>query len=142
MKLLRPLSVALLAGTVSFAAVPLAHAAFRDDASSQSSFSAAQLTAPTALAVTKRCTLGALGIVLGASFDLTWTPSSTGWATGQRVTVTDSNGLTVATKDVGPAVTATSVGLPLISGGTYTVTVRATYSSWTSGATSKSSTGC
>lgn len=138
----RPLLVAALAGTLSFAAVPLASAAFVDAAAAGVSFSTASLSPPSGLTVQKRCTLGLLGVVLAASLDLTWTPSSTTWATGQRVVVTDGDGVVVATQDLSATASSTTVDLPLVSGGTYTSTVRATYGGWTSAAATATTTGC
>ena len=142
MNALRPLLVAALAGAVAVGAVPLAHAAFVDPATAAASFSTASLSAPTGLTVQKRCTLGALGVVLGAALDLTWTRSTTAWATGQRVVVTDGAGVEVANKTLSATATSTSVDLPLISGGTYTSRVRATYGGWSSAAATATTTGC
>lgn len=141
MTLSKPLLAAALAGIVSLGAVPLAHAAFVDPATATTSFSTAQLAAPTGLTVQKRCTLGLLGVVLAASLDLAWTPSSTTWATGQTVIVTGPNGFS-ATQTPGPTVTSTTVTLPLLAGGTYTATVRATYGNWTSLPATATSGGC
>lgn len=139
---LRPLLVAALAGAVAVGAVPLAHAAFVDPSRASVTFSTGSLSAPTGLTVQKRCTLGALGVVLGAALDLSWTPSTTTWATGQRVVVTDGTGIEVANKTLSATATSTSVDLPLISGGTYTSRVRATYGSWSSAAATATTTGC
>lgn len=141
MTLSKPLLAAALAGIVSLGAVPLAHAVFVDPATATTSFSTAQLAAPTGLTVQKRCTLGLLGIVLAASLDLAWTPSSTTWATGQRVMVTGPGGFS-KTQDLSPTATSTNVSLPLLAGGTYTATVRATYGSWTSLPATATSGGC
>lgn len=142
MKLSRPCAVAVLVGTLSFGAVPLAHAAFRDVATARSTFSAAQLAAPAGLTVTKRCTLGALGVVLGAALDLVWTPSGTSWANGQQVVVTNGAGVTITTKSLSASAASTTVDLSLINDGPYTVRVRATYSGWTSAAATATSSGC
>ena len=138
----RPLLVAALVGTLSFGAVPLASAAFVEAATAGASFSTASLSPPSGLTVQKRCTLGLLGVVLAASLDLTWTPSSTTWTTGQRVVVTDGGGVVVATQDLSATAGSTTVDLPLVSGGTYTSTVRATYGGWTSAAATATTTGC
>lgn len=138
----RPLLVAALAGSLSFTVAPLAHAAFVDAATAGVSVSTASLSPPSGLTVQKRCTLGLLGVVLAASLDLTWTPSSTTWATGQRVVVTDGGGVAVATQDLSATASSSTVDLPLVSGGTYTSTVRATYGSWTSATATATTAGC
>ncbi len=142
MTLLKRIAVVALTGVLAFGGVPLAHAAFRDTASAESSFSAATLAAPTTLLVAKRCTLSVLGVVISAALDLTWTVSTSTWATGQSVVVKDATGVAVATKSVGPTVSSTTVDLPLVTGGTYTATVVATYSSWTSAKATATSAGC
>ena len=142
MKTLKPLAVALVAGAVTLGAVPLAHATFRDTGTTSATFGSDQLAAPTAAAATVHCTLGLLNVVLTAKMDISWTRSTSGWASGQRVVVTDDAGLTVASQDLDPSASSTSVDLPLSLGGTSTATVRATYSSWTSTTTSASASGC
>ena len=142
MNALRPLLVAALAGAVAVGAGPLAHAAFVDPATASVSFSTASLNAPTGLTVQKRCTLGLLGVVLGAALDLTWTPSSTTWASGQRVVVTDGGGTEIANQSLSPTASSTTVNLPLVSGGTYTSRVRATYGGWSSAPVTATTTGC
>lgn len=142
MKAPRPLLAALLAGTVCFGAVPLAHAAFAGGATATTTFSAAQLAPPTNLTATKRCTVDVLGVLVAAALDLTWTPSTTDWATGQRVVVTDAVGLVVDTQDVAATATSTTVELPLVDVGPYTATVQATYGSWSSAPAKTTSTGC
>lgn len=134
--------VALVAGTVSLGVVPLAHATFLASAKATVTFSAGQLAAPSNLTATTRCTLDALGLVVGAALDLAWTPSTTDWATGQSVVVIDSLGAVVGSKTLGPTESSTSIDLPLVSGGTYTATVRATYESWSSPAATATSGGC
>lgn len=142
MRKARPLVVALVAGAVFLGAAPLAHATFLASAKATASFSAGQLAAPSTLTATPRCTLDALGLVVGAVLDLAWTPSTTDWATGQSVIVTDSLGVVVGSKTVGPTETSTSIDLPLVSSGTYTASVRATYESWSSAPVTATSAGC
>ena len=138
----RPLLAALLAGAVSFGAAPLAHAAFSGGATATSSFSAAQLSAPTQLTGTSRCTLDVLGVLVAAALDLAWAPSGTEWATGQQVVVTDAAGLTIATQQLSATATSTTVDLPLVDVGPYTATVRATYASWTSAPATTTAAAC
>ncbi len=142
MNALRPLLVAALAGAVAAGAVPLAHAAFVDPATASVTFSTGSLSAPSGLTVQKRCTLGALGVVLGAALDLSWTPSSTTWASGQWVIVTDDGGSEIANQSLSPTANSTTVDLPLVSGGTYTSAVRATYGGWSSAPATATTTGC
>lgn len=125
MNLRRPLLVGLLAGTASLGAVPLAHAAFRDSATAASSFTAAQLAAPTGAGLSRTCVL-----VASATFTVTWTPSSSSWATGQEVELLNGLGVVVGTKTLGTAVTSTTFDV-LTPIGSHTVQVRATYASWT-----------
>lgn len=138
----RPLLAALLAGTVCFGAVPLAHAAFFGSATATSTFTAAQLAPPTDLVATKRCAVDLLGVLVSAALELTWTPSASDWATGQRLVVTDASGVVIATQDLSASASSTSVDLPLVDTGPYTATVTASYSSWTSVAATASSPGC
>lgn len=142
MNALRPLLVAALTGVVAAGAAPLAHAAFVDPSTATVTLSTGSLSAPTGLTVQKRCTLGLLGVVLGAALDLTWTPSGTTWASGQRVVVTDDGGTEIANKTLSATASSTTVDLPLVSGGTYTSTVRATYGGWSSAAVTATTTGC
>lgn len=133
---------ALLAGAVCFGAVPLAHAAFFGSASATSSFTVATLEPPTDLLATKRCSLDVLGLLAAASLDLTWTPSASSWASGQRIVVTDAGGVLVATKELSPATSSTTVELPLVNTGPYTSSVRATYGSWSSPVATVTTSGC
>lgn len=142
MVLARPLLVVLVAGAVSAGAIPLAYAGFAGAATATSTFSTGQLAAPTGLAVQQTCTLSLLGVVVGASLKVTWTPSSTSWVSGQRVRVVSSGGVVVYEQVVSPGTSSVTVSLSSLLTSTYTATVRAGYESWTSPAATASSAGC
>lgn len=125
MRAVRPLTVALLTGAVLLGAVPLAHATFLRTASSESTFTAAALAAPSNLSPTKTCPV--LG-VLGGSITLRWTPSTTSWATGQRARLTAPNGTVLVDDLLSSSATSKTFALTtLFGGGTYTGQVTAKY---------------
>lgn len=142
---LRPLAVVMLAGTVLAGTVPLAHAAFVNQAAASATLSTDRLLAPTGMSVAKRCTSILLSLT-DQRVDLTWTRSPTAWATGQSVVVTSSLGWTSSTVTVGPGVMSTNVNVPeslSVLGVSYTATVRATFGgSWTSTVSTGSDSTC
>ncbi len=142
MNLRRPLTVGLLAGTVSLGVVPLAHATFLDRAPASVNFSAATLEPPTGVSLTRTCVINVLSLVVAsAHFEAAWTPSSTQWAQDQVVELRNGSGLLVG----GPTVlakTASTASFDVLTPvGSHTVTVRTRYSSWTSEAT-RSASAC
>lgn len=124
--------VALLALSAPFAAVPLAHAVWQEQATADAGFSAAQLLAPTGLTATRKCLRDPKGVLVGASVDAAWTPG-TAWATGQRAELRDAAGTLLDVADLGSAVTATTLDVPPGNvSATFTVTVVARYAGWSS----------
>lgn len=124
-----------------FWVVPVAWAAFQQQATAQSTFSTDVMQPPTNLSASANCT-GALLDIEGVS--LTWTATPTTWATGQEVRI--------ATTSAGPwstlatvARTATSYSannlLPLT---TYWFEIRAVSGSWSapSSVVSRATTLC
>ena len=143
MKPRRLLLVGLLVGAVSMGAVPLAHATFLNSAAASTTFTTGQLVAPTGLVATKQCLTIALLGLFDERLDLTWTPSTTAWATKQTVVVTGTGGFSYTNTDVAASATSLSVDLGLlVIGGSYTATVRATYGSWSSPTVSASDGTC
>lgn len=142
MRKLRPLVVALLAGTLSLGALPLAHAAFFDTAKASPSFTTGSLAPASNLALKRRCTLSLLGVVLGAEIDATWSASTSTWVGGYRVELLDNGGVVLQTKNTSASVHSATFVLSALLTATYHVRVTATYASWTSTSISATNSAC
>lgn len=139
MSVRRPILVGLLAGTVSLGAVPLAHAAFLNGATSSAAFSTASLTPPTGPVLTRSCSLNLLLVALTGRFTVSWAPTSTSWAKQEVVLRSAGVATQIVTVPAGVTTHTFEVALPT---GSYNATVRATYENWTSATATSNTASC
>jgi hypothetical protein len=109
-------------------------AAWLQSATATSTFSTTTLAAPTGLSATRGCTL----TVRHAS--LSWTATTSSWATGYVVWRKAGNGAFTQLATVPSRLTTTYLDLGLAASTAYTYYVTTTYQSWTAASTQQSVT--
>lgn len=118
---------------VAIVATPaVAWARYTSTDSAALTLTAATLAAPANVTATAKCNNG-----LSSSIDVSWTATTSAFATGYTVALTPAVGTPTTTPVAGRTTTSASVPVQR-SGAVYTVTVVATYRTWTSAAAAAS----